>query len=100
MLDNPSLGCVATGAAGAEFTGNAHMFFVGIVVIAWLFVTLLMAVAEATSVSGTLLGAVVTFVLYGALPLSLVVYLLTAPARKALRRTQDIDETNIDETEH
>ena len=46
-----------------------------LIVIAWLYVTLLMALAEAFSTQGTVLGAIITFVLYGVLPMSLVVYL-------------------------
>jgi hypothetical protein len=53
-----------------------------LIVIGWLYVVLMMAVAEATSTVGTLLGAVFTFVLYGALPVSLVVYLIATPARR------------------
>ena len=53
-----------------------------IVAIAWLYVALMMAVAEATSFNGTVLGAVVTFVLYGALPITLVVYVMGTPARR------------------
>jgi hypothetical protein len=51
-------------------------------VIAWMYVVLMMSIAEATSTTGTLLGAFITFVLYGALPLSLVVYLMGTPARR------------------
>ena len=39
-----------------------------LIVIAWTYVTLMMAVAEATSPLGTVLGAVITFALYGLLP--------------------------------
>ena len=53
-----------------------------LVLIAWLYVTVLMAVAEATSDVGSVLGAVITFVLYGLLPLSIVVYILGTPGRK------------------
>ncbi len=35
-----------------------------LVVIAWLYVALLMAVAEATSHTGTVFGAIITFFLY------------------------------------
>ena len=55
-----------------------------LVAIAWLYVVVLMAVAEATSSDGTLLGALVTFVLYGVLPLAIVA--LPARARRARRR--------------
>lgn len=47
-----------------------------LVIIAWLYVVTMMAVVEATSSTGTVVGAVFTFVLYGAAPVSLVVYLL------------------------
>ena len=46
-----------------------------LVIIGWIYVVLMMSVAEATSPAGTLTGAVLTFVLYGAAPVSLVVYL-------------------------
>jgi hypothetical protein len=45
-----------------------------IVPMAWLYVALMMAVAEANHPTGTLLGALVTFVLYGLGPVLLVVY--------------------------
>ncbi len=53
-----------------------------IVAIAWLYVALMMALAEATHASGTLLGAIVTFILYGVLPIALVLYLMGTPARR------------------
>ena len=58
-----------------------------LVVIAWLYVVVLMSIAEATNTTGTVLGAIMTFVLYGALPVTLVVYLMSAPARnKAIKK--------------
>jgi hypothetical protein len=56
-----------------------------ILVIGWLYVALMMAVAEATNANGTVLGAIVTFLLYGVGPLSLVVYLMLEPARRRRR---------------
>lgn len=57
-----------------------------LVLIGWLYVALMMAVAEATNTTGSIVGALVTFVLYGLLPVALVVYLMRTPARrKALR---------------
>ncbi|MES2613020.1 MAG: hypothetical protein V4679_22400 [Pseudomonadota bacterium] len=53
-----------------------------LIVIAWLYVTLMMAVAEATNTTGTVLGAIVTFVLYGLLPMGIVVYIMGTPSRK------------------
>lgn len=60
-----------------------------LIVIAWIYVVLMMSVAEATSSNGTLLGALITFVLYGVGPVLLVVYLMGAPARgKAIRERE------------
>lgn len=60
-----------------------------IVAIAWMYVTLMMALAEASSPQGSVLGAVITFVFYGLAPLALVMYLMGAPARrKALRAAE------------
>ena len=53
-----------------------------IVPIAWLYVALMMAAAEAVSPIGTVLGALLTLVLYGLLPVGMVVYIMGAPARK------------------
>ena len=60
-----------------------------IVLIGWLYVALMMAVAEATNSTGTLLGAIVTFVLYGVGPVALVTYLLATPARKKIRKLRE-----------
>lgn len=56
-----------------------------LVAVAWIYVVLLMAVAEAISPQGSLLGALVTFVLYGVLPLSIVLYIIGTPARRRRR---------------
>ena len=57
-----------------------------IIPIAWLYVALMMAVAEATNDNGTVLGGLVTFLLYGLGPVLLVLYLMGSPARrKAIR---------------
>jgi len=61
-----------------------------LIVIGWLYVTLLMALAEAFSSQGTVLGAIITFVFYGLLPTGLVVYLGGTPLRrKAIRRQEE-----------
>ena len=63
-----------------------------IVAIAWMYVTLMMALAEATSPQGTVLGAVFTFLMYGVGPLALVLYLLGAPARrKSIRQAEQAE---------
>jgi membrane protein implicated in regulation of membrane protease activity len=59
-----------------------------IVAIAWLYVVLMMAVAEAMSPQGTVLGAFFTLLLYGVAPLALVLYILGTPGRKR-RRARD-----------
>ncbi|MEE8615301.1 MAG: hypothetical protein V3T11_08850 [Roseateles sp.] len=43
-----------------------------LVAIAWAYIALMMAAAEATSPQGTLLGAFFTLLLYGVLPLGLL----------------------------
>jgi membrane protein implicated in regulation of membrane protease activity len=68
-----------------------------LVVIAWLYVTVMMAVAEATSSTGSVLGAIFTFLLYGALPLSIVVYILGTPGRKRALRARQIAEQQAEE---
>jgi mannose/fructose/N-acetylgalactosamine-specific phosphotransferase system component IID len=56
-----------------------------VVAIAWIYVVLMMSLVEALSPQGSVLGALFTFVLYGMLPLGIVLYLLGAPARRRLR---------------
>lgn len=63
-----------------------------IVAIAWMYVAVLMAVAEATNANGTVLGAIFTFFLYGLGPMALVMYLLGAPARRKARKRQEQEE--------
>ena len=60
-----------------------------LVLIAWLYVAVMMAVAEATSQVGSLLGALITFSLYGALPITLVGYIMATPARMRRRKAQE-----------
>jgi hypothetical protein len=63
-----------------------------LVVIGWLYVVLMMVVAEATSATGTVLGAIVTFFLYGLLPVVLVVYLMRTPQRRKERKAREAAE--------
>lgn len=64
-----------------------------LIVIAWMYVVLMMSVAEATHSTGTLLGALITFVLYGVGPVALVVYLMRAPARRKAIKAREAAET-------
>lgn len=63
-----------------------------LIAIGWMYVVLMMAVAEALSSQGTVLGALFTFMLYGLLPLALVVYIGGTPARKRARRAAEATE--------
>ncbi len=63
-----------------------------LIVIGWIYVVLMMSVAEATNSTGTVLGAVITFVLYGVLPAALVAYLMSAPARNRAIKKRNADE--------
>ena len=63
-----------------------------VVVIAWLYVVLMASVAEAVNSTGTVLGAIITFLLYGILPLGIVVYIFGTPGRKRLLRARAMAE--------
>jgi mannose/fructose/N-acetylgalactosamine-specific phosphotransferase system component IID len=63
-----------------------------LVALAWIYVALMMAAAEATSSNGTVLGAVFTFLLYGAMPLAIVLYVMGAPGRKRMRHAREAME--------
>lgn len=63
-----------------------------LVALAWLYVALMMAVAEATSSMGTVIGALFTFVLYGVAPVSLVMYVMATPARKRAIKAREAAE--------
>jgi len=60
-----------------------------IVAIAWMFVVTLMSVVEATASKGSVLGAIMTFFLYGVLPLGLVIYVMGTPLRAKQRQAQE-----------
>lgn len=58
-----------------------------LVAIAWLYVTLLMALTQDSILSGLF-----TFLGYGLAPLSVVMYLLASPQRRAARRAREAAE--------
>ena len=73
---------------------NLHpQYGMHIVSIGWLFVVVMMAIAEALSNQGTVLGAVFTLLLYGLLPLAIVLYIMGTPARKRARRAAEADQS-------
>lgn len=57
-----------------------------IVAVGWMFVVLLWALAEASAPQGSLLGALFTVLLYGVLPLAIVLYVMGSPMRRRARR--------------
>ncbi len=63
-----------------------------LVLIAWIYVALMMAIAEATSPVGSLLGAAFTFLLYGVLPMSVVGYIMGTPARRRAIKAKEVAE--------
>jgi hypothetical protein len=60
-----------------------------LVVIGWLYVVLMMAVAEALSTQGSVLGAVITFLFYGMLPVVLIIYIGGTPHRRRARQAAE-----------
>jgi membrane protein implicated in regulation of membrane protease activity len=63
-----------------------------LVLIAWIYVAFMMAIAEATSPVGSLLGAAITFLLYGVLPMSVVGYIMGSPARRRALKAKEAKE--------
>ena len=59
-----------------------------LVAIAWLYVVVLMALAEGVSERGSWLGAAITLTFYGLLPLGIALYLIGTPSRRAARQAQ------------
>ncbi|MEO5697392.1 MAG: hypothetical protein ABIQ60_09705 [Burkholderiaceae bacterium] len=64
-----------------------------LIAVAWIYVVLMIAVVEATSSGGTLLGAFFTLLLYAVLPLGILGYLALGPARRRARRAADLAST-------
>jgi hypothetical protein len=63
-----------------------------LVLIAWIYVALMMAIAEATSPVGSLLGALFTFLLYGLLPMGVVGYIMGTPSRRRAIKAKEAAE--------
>jgi hypothetical protein len=71
-----------------------------LVAMAWLYVVVLMAIAEGVSDGGTWLGAAITFLLYGALPLGIALYLLATPSRRRAETATSIAQRDPDGGSH
>ena len=63
-----------------------------IVAIGWAYVVLMMVLAEALGPGGTVLGALVTLLLYGVLPIAIVLYVGGARGRARARRQAELAE--------
>jgi hypothetical protein len=63
-----------------------------LLVIGWLYVAFMMAIAEAFHANGSVLGAIVTFVFYGLLPTALAVYLMGTPSRRRAVKAREAEE--------
>jgi hypothetical protein len=55
----------------------------------------MMGVAEATNTNGTVLGGIVTFILYGILPTSIIIYIMDAPRRKRVRLAREHEASEL-----
>lgn len=56
-----------------------------IIAIAWIYVVFMMAIMETTAIAG-----IMTFLLYGVLPVAIIVYVMGSGGRKRKRRAQEI----------
>ena len=55
-----------------------------IIAIGWIYVVLMMSITEASVVAG-----IMTFVLYGILPLTIILYVMSTPRRRRRRATRE-----------
>lgn len=67
-----------------------------LIVIGWMYVVLMMSVAEATNTTGSVLGAIVTFFLYGLLPVAIIVYVMRTPQRRRAIKAREAAEAAED----
>lgn len=63
-----------------------------VVGVAWAYVVVMMALVEALSSNGTVQGALFTLLLYGVLPLSIVLYVMGTPMRRRQRHKAEQQE--------
>ena len=71
-----------------------------LIALAWMYVVLMVALAEAFSPQGTLLGALFTVLGWGVIPLSVVLYILATPSRRAARKAADASAADPDSSGH
>ena len=66
-----------------------------IVAVGWAYVVLMMVLAEALGPGGSVLGAVVTLLLYGVLPIAIVLYVGGARTRARARARRAADAARL-----
>jgi mannose/fructose/N-acetylgalactosamine-specific phosphotransferase system component IID len=66
-----------------------------LIAIGWLYVALMMAVVEAFSTQGTVIGGVFTFLGYGLMPVALVVYILSSGDRRRARQKAELADGTV-----
>jgi predicted membrane channel-forming protein YqfA (hemolysin III family) len=71
-----------------------------LVAIGWMYVVVMLAVAEALAPQGTVLGAVFTLLGWGVLPLAIALYILGTPARRRARRAAESAPVQPDGSSH
>ena len=73
--------------------------YLHLVPIAWLYVALMMSAAEALAPNGSILGAIITFLFYGLLPVSLIWYFIgTSARRKAIRAREAAEQESTSQS--
>lgn len=71
-----------------------------LVIIAWFYVVVMMAIAEATSSTGSVVGAIITFFFYGLVPIGILIYITGSPLRKKARMAAESSALPPDERSH
>ena len=71
-----------------------------LVALAWIYVVLMVAVAEAFSPQGTAVGAFFTLLGWGVIPLAVVLYILATPARRRARKAAQSAAADPDRGSH
>ena len=61
-----------------------------IIAIAWTYVALMAAITEPT-----VLGGIITFIFWGVLPVSIILFVLSSPARKQRRKQAELADEAV-----
>ena len=71
-----------------------------LVALGWMYVVLMLAVAELMAPNGTAVGAFFTLLGWGLIPLSIVLYVMGTPARKRARQAREAASAQPDASGH